>query len=216
MTNTGKLSIRRLESKDIATAVEIFYEQFPGLSWRRLGKGFIGKLIRWHVQYQPDLALVAEIDEGVNGFLLGATGGHREYYRQVLRFAFAELLLGSLLHPWLFLKPAFAFAWLDLLSRRRPHKVKPGVAAADKNGDKKAIICYVAVCSAQQGKGIGTSLKGAFEKLAFQAGCEVLSSNTEIDNFAARRMNEKSGWKLVRQDDRHRLVYYSKRLEKDS
>ena len=59
------------------------------------------------------------------------------------------------------------------------------------------------------------ALKQAFEEAAFREGIMLLNSYTEINNFAARRLNEKRGWKLVREDTRRKMVYFSKRLDKD-
>jgi GNAT superfamily N-acetyltransferase len=158
---------------------------------------------------------VAEGDSQVVGFIIGATGGHREYYRQVQHFAFPEFLSGSLLHPWLFLKPGFLGLWLEFLRGLRSIRTTPDKIGLSKSGEKKAIISFVAVIDCAQGHGVGARLMQAFEGAAFQVGNEVLSSYTEINNHAARRLHEKSGWTQVREDTRHKMVYFSRRLDKD-
>ena len=168
------------------------------------------------MKYHPELALVAESENQVTGFVVGATGGHRVYYQQVLRYAFPEFLSGSLLHPWLILKPGFSMLWLEFIRGLRAARMKSNKPGVGKTGEKKAIISFVAVTEAAQGQGIGTTLKQAFEEAAFQAGIEVLSSYTEINNYAARRLHEKRGWKQVREDSRRKMVYFSKRLDMSS
>jgi len=212
----AQVIIRPLKTADIPGVVEIFCEQFPDLSWTRLGRNFIDKFIGWHFKYHPDLALVAEQDQRLIGFIVGATGSHREYYYQVLRDAFPEFLAGSILHPWLIFKSSFWTLWLEFLRGRRSPGKRPKDIGMSKTGEKKGILCFVAVTKTAQGLGIGTSLKQAFESAASQAGIQVLSSYTEIKNVAARRLNEKRGWKQVREDKRHKIVYFSKRLDKRS
>ena len=207
--------IRPLIAQDIPRVAEIFCEQFPNLSLTRLGRNFICRLIRWHFEKHPHLSFVAEGDSQVVGFIIGATGGHREYYRQVQHFAFPEFLSGSLLHPWLFLKPGFLRLWLEFLRGLRSIKTTPDKIGLSKSGEKKAIISFVAVTDTAQERGIGTRLKRTFEEAAFQAGIEVLSSYTEINNYAARRLNEKCGWTQVREDTHHKMVYFSRRLDKN-
>jgi ribosomal protein S18 acetylase RimI-like enzyme len=210
----AQVIIRPLVAQDIPRVVELFYEQFPNLSWTRLGKNFIRKSICWHFVFHPELALVTEADNQVIGFIVGATGGHRQYYRQVLRYAFPEFLLGLLLHPWLLFKRGNLTQWVNLIRSPGATETFRQNTAMSKSGEKKAIICFVAVMDAAQGRGIGTSLKQAFEEAAFQTGIEVLSSYTEINNYAARRLNEKRGWKQVREDPHHKTVYFSKRVDK--
>jgi len=210
-----QFTIRCMEFQDIPRSAEIFCEQFPELSWTRLGESFICKLITWHYVYHPGLALVGETDGHLIGFIVGATGGHREYYRQILRYGFPEFLQGVLLHPTLLLKRNTLTQWIDLLKSGRAVGTAKRTPGASKTGEKKAIICFVAVTKAAQGYGAGTSLKQAFEEAAFREGIMLLNSYTEINNFAARRLNEKRGWKLVREDTRRKMVYFSKRLDKD-
>jgi ribosomal protein S18 acetylase RimI-like enzyme len=214
MPGTNEI-IRPLIAQDIPRVVEIFREQFPHLNWTRLGREFLQKFFRWHFLVHPELALVSEAENQVIGFIVGATGGHREYYWQVLRFAFPEFLSGSLLHPWLFLKPGFLRLWLDFLRGQLSTRTTPDKTRVGKTGEQKAIISFVAVTGSAQGRGVGARLKQAFERAAFQAGNAVLSSYTEINNYAARRLNEKCGWTQVREDTRHKMVYYSKRLDKN-
>jgi RimJ/RimL family protein N-acetyltransferase len=211
----AQVTIRPLKAGDIPGVVEIFCEQFPNLSWTQLGRNFIHTFITWHFKYHPDLALVAEQDNRLIGFIVGSTGGHREYYRQVLRYAFPEFLTGSLLHPWLVLRPSFWTLWLEWFRGLRSPRTDPKEIAVSKSGEKKANLSFVAVTAAAQGGGVGTNLKRAFEQAAFQAGIEVLSSYTEINNLAARRLNEKLGWKQVREDTQRKMVYFSKRLDKN-
>ena len=70
-----QFTIRCMEFQDIPRSAEIFCEQFPELSWTRLGESFIRKLITWNYEYHPGLALVAETDGHLIGFIVGATGG---------------------------------------------------------------------------------------------------------------------------------------------
>jgi ribosomal protein S18 acetylase RimI-like enzyme len=212
----AQVVIRPLIAQDIPRVVEIFRAQFPDLSWTRLGRNFIHKFIDWHFKYHPELAIVAEDDSGLIGFILGATGGHREYYQRLLRFAFPEFLSGSLSHPWLVFRPSFLTLWLEFFRSLRSTQIKSKEIGISKTGEKKGILSFVAVTEAAQRRGIGTSLKQAFEEAAFQSGLEVLSSYTEINNYAARRLNGKRGWKQVREDPRRKMVYFSKRLDKSS
>jgi len=207
--------IRPLIAQDIPRVAEIFCKQFPNLNWTRLGRKFIRKFIQWHFMVHPELALVSEAGNQLIGFIVGATGGHREYYRQVLRYAFPEFLSGSFLHPWLFLKPGFLGLWLEFMRGQRSIGTPPYKIGVGKTGEQKAIISFVAVIDSAQGHGVGARLMQAFEGAAFQAGNEVLSSYTEINNHAARRLHEKSGWTQVREDTRRKMVYFSRRLDKD-
>ncbi len=176
--------------------------QFPNLSWTRLGSNFIRKFIDWHFKYYPELAFVADEDGRLIGFIVGATGGHREYYRQVLRYAFPEFLAGSLLHPWLVFRASFLMLWLEFFRSLRSSRTSPKKIGVAKTGEKKGNLSFVAVTDAAKGRGAGAHLMQAFEEAAFQTGLEVLSSYTEINNHAARRLHEKCGWKQVREDTR--------------
>jgi ribosomal protein S18 acetylase RimI-like enzyme len=212
----SQLTIRPLDAQDISQVVEIFCAQFANLSWTRLGRNFIRKFIRWHFKYHPELALVAESDNQVIGFIVGATGAHRQYYRQVLQYALPEFLAGTILHPWLLLKTNFLGLWVDLFKGVRSGEFNRADPGASKTGEKKVIVSFVAVTRAATGRGIGAKLMQAFEQAAFQTGLELLSSYTEINNYAARGLHEKCGWKLVREETRRKMVYYSKRLDQDS
>ena len=207
--------IRPLIAQDIPRVAEIFCKQFPNLNWTRLGRKFIRKFIQWHFIVHPELALVSEAGNQLIGFIVGATGGHREYYRQVLRYAFPEFLSGSFLHPWLFLKPGFLGLWLEFIRGQRSNRTTPDKIGVGKTGEQKAIISFVAVTGSAQGHGAGARLMQAFEGAAFQAGNEVLSSYTDINNCAARKLHEKCGWTQVREDTRRKMVYFSRRLDKD-
>jgi len=209
----AQITIKPLTAQDIPQVAEIFCQQFPSLSWTSLGSNFIRKFVEWHFKFHPELALVAQDDGRLIGFVVGATGGHREYYRQVLHYAFPEFLAGSLLHPWRVFRPSFLTLWLEFFRSLRSTRISPKEIGMAKTGEKKGILCFVAVIEPAQAQGLGARLNQAFEKAAFKSGIEVLSAYTDISNLAARRLNEKCGWKQVRVDPHRKMVYFSKRLD---
>ncbi len=218
MNADTQLTVRRAEAQEIPQVAEIFCAQFSGLVWTRLGKPFVRRLVEWHLKYHPELSLVA-VEDGrsisgrITGFILGASQGHRVYYRQVLRYAYPEFLRGSLSHPWLFLNRTVLSQWADLIRKAPAERSGRDELSLSKTGEKKAVLCFVAVTEAVGKRGLGTRLVQAFEEAAFGAGAELLSSYTDIRNTPARKLHERCGWKLVREDTGHRMAYYSKRQE---
>lgn len=206
--------IRALEMGDIPQVAEIFGEQFPKSPWTQLGQKYTRKAFLWHYENFPRLAMVSETDSKVTGFIVGARYGNRECYQRIARFAYKEFFSGLARRPWLIFNRLYFSQLGDVFKSPRPVNNGLSVNDPEKIAGNKAILTFVAVNKAGQGKGIGTCLLKAFEQAALQQGFEILSLYTELDNHPARSLYVKNGWVVSHTNPRRNMIYYSKRLSR--
>jgi len=90
------MNIRPLKMEHLDAVTAIHVERFPNSRSTQLGKPFLRKMYRWFITNQPDLALVATIDDQVVGFAVGSIGG---YGRRVFRYALLQVAWGLVSHP---------------------------------------------------------------------------------------------------------------------
>lgn len=206
------IDIRTMDFSDIRHICTIHMEQFPHSRSTKLGKPFVKKMYSWFILNQKDLALVAEMDGRVVGFIVGSIGG---YGRKIFRFAFFEIIYGFIMNPGMLFSRKTFNLWNSFLLGLLPNH---NTAAPKNINDQiqnlpiKVSLSSIAVQNSVQGNGIGSNLLKNFEQKAILLGAETLSLSVESYNLSAIHLYEKNGWYKERIDQKRGSIHYIKIL----
>jgi ribosomal protein S18 acetylase RimI-like enzyme len=177
---------RPMKSSDVREIVAIHIASFSGFFLTFLGERFLLVLYDRMLSLPGSIAFVAEDDENISGFVIGALS-QVSLYRSLLWDhwpAFTWAALGPVLR-----RPSTAPRLLRAL--RRPAEV--GNAAAD------CLLASIAVRPQAAGRGIGSSLVVAFLDAASRMGATAVSLTTDRDgNDRVNRFYRNLGFTLAR------------------
>jgi ribosomal protein S18 acetylase RimI-like enzyme len=174
----------------IAGAVAVHRRAFAGYMNTRLGAGYVAAFIRWFVDSDDAVALVA-LDEHarVVGYLVGAPlrrGG------AISRHMLVPGILAGVRRPWRALDRRIRRTALGrvgaLLGRAMPSAPAPALP------EPAWSLVGIGVDSAARGLGHGAALIRAFEQQARARGARALRLSVYQENAAARRLYERCGW----------------------
>jgi len=206
-TRGRKHLIRLLQSDDIGRLVEIHCERFPGYRTTDLGERFLRRMYTWFLVYMPDLALVAEVDGRVEGFILGSWGG---YGRRIFRYTFSEIMWALVRKPALLCRRRTYAMWRSYLRGLVPSwaagapKNSP-CHAEDGHGQSKTkmrTVSFASIAVAPNHTGIGMYLINALQKAALSGGADHLSTSVLTSNTELIRIFDRLGWRIHHQDER--------------
>lgn len=204
--------LRPMEVADIDKVVAIHLASFPDSRSSRLGRPFLRKMYVWYLLNQPKLAFVAVSEQDVAGFVTGTYGwgGGRKRFR----YTFWQILWGFVRHPLLLLSPDMFEQSFSLFKGFFSQHKTQIVVIEDKKGIK-VTLDSIAVNPQARGQNLGVKLIESFENSARQLGGGYLALGVEYDNPAARRLYEKCGWRIVKEDkDKNSASYQREIAEK--
>lgn len=143
--------IRALRPADVADIATIHADSLPGDLLALLGARFLGRLYLAMIGSGLAFGFVAELNERVDGFVIGTTQTSG-MFRSVLRAAAPGLLIAAL--PRLLSRPTLA--WKIAQAFVYPSRV-PGVA-------EEAELLVIAVRSERRGERVGVALVEALNR----------------------------------------------------
>jgi ribosomal protein S18 acetylase RimI-like enzyme len=157
-----------------------------------MGAAYARRFIDWFCQTEHRAIALVAVDKygDVVGYVIGAPLG----YPTALSRAMAPLAAAALVaRPWLFFRREFRNGLLDrvrlLLGRSVPRRAEPGLPTPT------ASLVAIGVTPAARGRKIGLCLVQAFEAQAQALGMRSLRLSMHSDNFIARRLYERCGWR---------------------
>ncbi|MBN2549411.1 MAG: GNAT family N-acetyltransferase [Anaerolineales bacterium] len=194
--------IRPMQLSDLDQAAAIHCDLFPDAPWTFLGKGFIRRMFHWAVVSYPQLAFVAQSDQAIVGYVFGLFGGYRYFRQQVSRYAYAQALWGFLSHPGLFSRRDGVILWRSFWK-----DLREGGRKLPRQAEKVITAAFMGVSAPAQKKGLGNLCMGTFEQTAWGLGARTLNLYTKASYLAARRLYERRGWYITREEGEN--VYYA-------
>lgn|ERR1700682_4423437 len=186
------VSVRRMETRDVAAVVRVHLRSFPGFFLSFLGPSFLRQLYLGIVEDPSGIAFVTDSTDGdtvvgVGGFVAG-TDQPEGFYRRLLQRRWWHFGLASAV-------PAL----------RRPRIVPRLLRAltmprrSGEHGADSALLMSIAVEPAGQGTGAGAALVEAFLDEARRRGRErVVLTTDAADNDAVNRFYLQRGFSIVR------------------
>lgn len=171
---------------DLPEIIQVHLSSFPNFFLTFLGHGFLRLLYRNIARDPEGIALVAEAEGKVVGFVAGVTR-QTGFYRRLLK------------------RQVLAFAWAAMgAALRRPTIIprlwralrRPGDAA---ESDTEACLMSIAVAPEFQGQGLGKQLVEAFCQELIARGESAVCLTTDRDqNEAANQFYQGLNFKLTR------------------
>ncbi len=178
--------IRPMTDYDIDTCVDVHICSFQGFFLTFLGERFLRELYLAIRQDPQGIAFVAEENDSILGFVVGATCVSG-LYRRLLR------------------KRVFRFAWASAGAFFKRPQILPRLlrafsAASEKDpAENCGTLMSIAVLPETQGRGVGKYLVQAFLAEAHRRGLENVILNTDRDhNESTNAFYLRQGFSLLR------------------
>lgn len=193
-----------MEATDLGPTAHLHRAALPGSIFVSLGPRFVRAYHRTFVSSPVGIALLAECNGRVVGFVVG-TFDEAGHFHHVVREDLWSLVFpgaaGLLIRPVLlgrFVRTRLVryLRGLVRLSRRRPWA--PGDEAAP---GPAGVLSHIAIDAAERGEGTGAVLLNAFVDTARARGARTLRLTAPAENEAVHRFYERAGWQ--RGSDRH-------------
>lgn len=205
--NKQDLSVRIMRSSDLDQVIRIHIFQFPNSRSSQLGKPFLRRMYNWFIRYQTKLALVAEYNHTVIGYVVGSIGG---YGRNIFRYALPQIVIGVISHPKMILRKETFSLWHSYIKGLLPRRSRKSTSQSLPD-EINAALSSIAVDINYQGKGVGKELMQKFEAHAKELNANTASLTVEQDNPAAINLYESCGWTIDTQNEQS--VHFVKSLD---
>ncbi len=210
MSHQG-LTVRSLEPDRVPAVVRLHCEVFARSPSGRLGPHYVRGVVRWFLDYDTAVILVAEDADGqVLGYAFGAPAAYGPLLRRDLWWTLAGALVRR---PWAVLDSEVAATMTSYVRRRfttrRRVPAAPPVAPPDSSGDWSLVA--IAVSPSHRKSSIGRRLLDEFERRSRDLGASELRLTVTLENESARRFYDRAGWTPGRPRP-DRTMSYSKRL----
>ena len=189
--------LRVVELDDLDCTARIHQTELPGGFFVSLGPTFLRAYHRTFLTSPAGVALLAERDGEVVGFVFG-TVDEATHYRHVVRRDRRLLVVHGLFA--LVRRPDQAARFVRTrLYRYARGMVRlsrlPDTTPATKQADPRTgVLSHMAVCSSLQRSGTGTLLLEGFTSTARAQGTKTLQLATASDNVTAQKFYERCGW----------------------
>lgn len=184
--------IRPLTHDDLPALVAAHVAAFAGTLGGRLGPAYARDFARWFIEEPRAVALAADQQGALAGYLFGAPHGLDVARNRALR---GPRIRGLVTHPALVCDArlwslVLRSLWQRLGSREHadPH--------AHARGECFALVA-IGVAEAHRGQGVAQALLAAFDEAAAQRGFRRLILDVHASNAPARRRYESCGWNAV-------------------
>ena len=182
------MSLREMSTADADSVVQVHLASFPGFFLSSLGPAFLRLFYKAVAEDATGIAVVAERDDAIVGFVCGSSrpGG---FYRRLFRrqwWKFGAAAAGTLVRH-----PSRIAHLLGALRHR--------FDTADHGGSRWAELMSLAVCPGAQALGIGRRLALRFLSLAREAGAERVTLTTDrVGNERVNRFYIRTGFTLTK------------------
>jgi GNAT superfamily N-acetyltransferase len=178
--------VRAMAAGDSDAVAAAHIASFPGFFLTFLGPGFLRLLYRGIVDDPGGVAIVAERDARILGFVAGVTEQSGFYRRLIVsrKWAFARAALGGVCsRPWVV--PRL------LRALRKPADSRESVA--------NACLMSIAVLPSEGGRGLGRRLVAEFSKEMRRRGVAAFGLTTDRDgNASVNEFYVRAGFELRR------------------
>jgi ribosomal protein S18 acetylase RimI-like enzyme len=183
------LAIRPMVLEDVTRVAELQVATLPDDVWSKLRVGFLRLFYEEFLQ-RPHIAIAAIQQASLIGFVVGSPRPDR-FFRGLLDKRLLKLLVAAA--PSGLGQPGLSLRILRRLARR-PH---PNAPAESSEGERAALLMYMAVDPGFQGRGIGRALAEAFVEEAAQSGATHVRLKTEkFGNEATNAFYRRLGFRL--------------------
>ncbi len=179
---------------DLDRVVAIHFGRFPDSRSTSLGRPFVKRMYQWFIRYEPDLALISEIDGQVEGFIVGSRGG---YGRRVFQYALPQVIWGLARNPALLRRRKTFTLWRSYARALFPGGTKTKSDAVE-SASPRVSVASIAVSPAHAGEGLFLML--ALEKQAKKLGAQTLSASVESYNERLISLHLRLGWVVHRKN----------------
>ncbi|MFI9843661.1 GNAT family N-acetyltransferase [Nonomuraea sp. NPDC051941] len=194
-------SLRVMELRDIPAVVRLHAADLPHGFFVELGERFLARYYRTFLTSPAGVALVAEVDGELAGFLVGSTDA-ATHHRHVIRLDRWQLARAGAVS--LLVRPKLTARFV----RTRIQRYARGIRRASDDGrpgtaqrKRQGMLSHIAVDETKRRSGVGSKLVATFVEVARAHGVEHVQLQTAPDNGAAQDFYANLGWK--RQDAVH-------------
>lgn len=190
-----EITMRVIELGDLARTARLHQELLPGSFFASLGPRFLQTYHRSFATSPAGVALVAERDGVIVGFIVG-TVDEATHYRHVIhrdRRALGGRGMVALLH-----QPSLLAHFIQTRAYRYVRGLlrlsRPGPSACHDLRIVRGVLSHVAVRAEDRGLGIGALLVAAFVDAARAQGARSLRLTVALDNVGPQRLYKRAGW----------------------
>jgi len=206
----GKLAIiiRCMNENHVSAVTRVHKDAFSGYMNVRLGAYYLRSFLLWFVERPFGVALIAEMNHEILGYVIGAPVGYN------------KILIRDL---WLIAGCSIAIRPYLLMERRLRRNLSQRLRAifgrrgsvpddvAPQLPEPTMALVGIATSNDCRGQGVGTALINAFEEEALQRGMAAYRLSVYRSNMRARRFYESKG--MICYDAGHKdYVNYAKLL----
>lgn len=188
------VSLRAMELADVPTAVRLHRANLPVGFFVELGERFLSRYYRTFLTSPAAVALVAQVEGEVVGFLVGSTDedAHYRHTLDLSRWGLARAGVTALLT-----RPELTARFLRTRARRYLNGIRrSGERALTPTGTtvRTGVLSHIAVDNTVRRGGVGAILVEGFIRIARVHNIERLRLYTSQDNDAAQRFYKRLGW----------------------
>lgn len=198
--NSSEVLIRPAQDRDLEAIVDLHRRRLPHGFFVRLGSGYLRAYHRTFLGNDSAVALVAEKDQQISGFIVGAVDA-QEHRESVLRSHGVRLAVSGLLalaaRPTVALE--FARTRLGRYARALARAIRrtPSATSGHQPGPRPgtAVLTHVAVDVESSGRGAGSLLVRAFTEEVRQRGARRIELVTLTGREGAADFYRRLGWR---------------------
>ena len=190
----ASVSLRAMELSALPTAVHLHRTTLPTGFFVELGDRFLTRYYRTFLTSPAAVALVAEIDGKIGGFLVGSSDeiAHHRHVIDLSRWGLARAGATALLA-----RPELTARFLRTRARRYMRGIRRSSESsepAQERAPRTGVLSHIAVDQNLRRSGVGAALVEGFTQIAAVHDVEVLRLYTSDDNEAARTFYKRLGW----------------------
>jgi GNAT superfamily N-acetyltransferase len=181
---------------DVSAIARLHSSAFAGEIGPVVGLGYLSAMIRWFVDAPGGLALVAQDEGAITGYVFGAPDG---YGPRLTRLLMPKIVVGVLANlPKVIAHPSFArqirSRLANLVLRREPKSVV-------FDSTPEGCFCLVGIATAAEVRGQGVG-RGLIERFCTQVPGRRVILDVFRDNAPARALYERCGFRVLAEDGR--------------
>ncbi|MEU0490820.1 GNAT family N-acetyltransferase [Nocardiopsis sp. NPDC006139] len=185
-----------MELADVPTAVRLHRTNLPTGFFVELGDRFLGRYYRTFLTSPAAVALIAELEGVVVGFLVGSTDevAHHRHTIDLSRWGLARAGATALL-----VRPELTARFMRTRARRYLRGIRRASVPAPASPVKErpvrtGVLSHIAVDDTVRRAGVGAALVEGFARIATVHGVERLRLYTGPDNEAGCGFYKRLGW----------------------
>ncbi len=200
--NDSDLKIRFATLDDLDKIVRLHYKCFTVKNNISMlfGTEYVRANYKWFLTASEACVFIAE----KNGRLAGmAVVSDRRYKGPIMRACKGQAVKGVLKRPWVIFHPELFVRLIRKLFGSSKSKIDENIAQ----------IAFNMVDSDFRGEGLGVIIQEEAKRISRERGNKILMVGLRRDNLAARRVNEKVGFKEKTEAATKRFIYMTMRLD---